>query len=143
MLAQDPIAKLRAAYRRWNDTKGQSVADWIDLMTDDVKVRSVADGAEGMRFSAPRDGKAAAREYFAVLATEWEMVYHAADEFIVDSDGERVVVFGRCAFKHRGTGKAVESPFAHRWRIRDGRIAEYFEIYDTAKAFAAARPDPA
>ncbi|HVL14517.1 MAG TPA: hypothetical protein VM529_18230, partial [Gemmata sp.] len=24
------------------------------------------------------------------------------------------------------------------WRLRDGRIAEYFEIYDTAKAFAAA-----
>ena len=141
MLAQDTIDKLKAAYRRWNDTRGQSIADWIDLMTDDVKLRSVADGAEGMKFSAARDGKDAAHGYFSALHEEWEMIHHTAEEFIVDAGGARVAVFGRCAYKNRKTGKTAESHFAHRWRFRDGRIAEYFEIYDTAKAFAAATPD--
>jgi ketosteroid isomerase-like protein len=142
MLAQDTIARLRDAYRRWNDTKGRSVEDWIGLMADDVKVRSVADGAEGMRFSAPRDGKAAATDYFSALAGEWEMIHHTAEEFIVDRDGGQVAVFGRVAFKCLRTGKVAESHVAHRWRFRDGLVTEYFEIYDTAKAFAAATPDP-
>jgi hypothetical protein len=51
MIAQDPIAKLRAAYRRWDETKGHSVEDWIAFLADDVKIRSVADG---MRFTALR-----------------------------------------------------------------------------------------
>jgi ketosteroid isomerase-like protein len=141
MLAQDVVAKLRAAYRRWDETKGHSVEDWIALMADDVKVRSVADGAPGMEFSAPRDGKDAARGYFSALAAEWEMIHHAAEEFIVDASGERVAVFGRCAFKCLRTGKVAESHVAHRWRFRDGLVTEYFEIYDTARAFAAATPD--
>jgi ketosteroid isomerase-like protein len=143
MLAHDLVAKLKAAYRRWSDTKGRSVEDWIDLMADDVKVRSVADGADGMKFSAPRDGKAAARGYFTTLADEWEMVHHTAEEFVVDREGDQVAVFGRVAFKCLRTGKVAESHIAHRWRFRGGLVVEYFEIYDTAKAFAAATPDPA
>ena len=143
MAAEELVAKLRAAYRRWDETKGRSVEDWIALMGDDVKIRSVADGADGMKFSAPRDGKAAARQYFSALAAEWEMIHHTAEEFIVDASGERIAVFGRVAFRCIRTGKVAESHIAHRWRFRDGLVAEYFEIYDTAKAFAAATPDPA
>jgi ketosteroid isomerase-like protein len=141
MGAQELVAKLRAAYQRWHDTRGQSVADWIDLMADDVKIRSVADGADGMKFSAPRDGKATAKDYFTALAGEWEMIHHTAEEFIADADGGQVAVFGRVAFKCLRTGKVAESHIAHRWRFRDGLVVEYFEIYDTAKAFAAATPD--
>jgi uncharacterized protein len=143
MAAEELVAKLRAAYQRWHDTRGQSVADWVALMAEDIQMRSVADGAEGKKFSSPRNGKAAAHGYFSALDEDWEMVYHAADEFIVDADGQRVAVFGRCAFKHRGTGKTAETPIIHRWRFRDGLVAEFFEYYDTAKAFAAATPDPA
>ncbi|HVL14516.1 MAG TPA: nuclear transport factor 2 family protein [Gemmata sp.] len=141
MAVEELVAKIRAAYKRWHDTRGHSVADWTDLMADDVKIRSVADGADGMKFSAPRDGIDAATGYFSALADEWEMIHHTVEELLVD--GDRVAAFGRCAFKNLRTGKTADTPFAHRWRLRDGRIAEYFEIYDTAKAFAAATPDPA
>jgi ketosteroid isomerase-like protein len=140
MAVPEIVETLRAAYRRWNDTRGQSVTEWFAMMADDVKLRSVADGAEGMEFSAPRDGKAALEGYFAALAADWEMVYHAADQFL--ADGDMIVVFGRCAFKHRRTGKTAETPLIHRWLFRDGLVAEFYEYYDTARAFAAATPDP-
>src|SRR5262245_60585938 len=140
MPAPVPIDKLRSAYRRWHDTRGQSADDWLEFMADDVRVRSLADGAAGMEFSAPRTGKAALAGYFSSLHAGWEMLYYAADEFV--ADGDRVVVFGRCAFRNRRTGKTAETPVIHRWRFRDGLAVEFSEFYDTARAFAAATPDP-
>lgn len=136
-----PIEKLRVAYRRWFDTRGGSADDWMELMADDVQLRSLAGGAAGMEFSAPRSGKAALAGYFSSLVADWEMLEHAAEEFVVD--GDRVAMFGRCEFRHRRTGKTARSPLIHRIVFRDGLIVEFSEFYDTAKAFAAATPDPA
>ena len=130
--------KLRQAYQVWHDTRGANGSVWLDLFADDVVLRSLADGASGMKFSAPRTGKAAAEHYLAELAREWEMEYFKTDDFI--ADGDRVAVVGRCAWRYRDTGKTAESPVVTIWRFRDGKVVEFMEFYDTAKAFAAARP---
>ncbi len=85
-----------------------------------------------------RRGRAAAEKYFAELARDWEMLFYEPHEFIVD--GDRVVMVGRCGWRHRGTGKAVESPIINLWRFRGDKAIEFFEFYDTAKALEAARP---
>ncbi|MBN9119642.1 MAG: nuclear transport factor 2 family protein [Planctomycetes bacterium] len=110
----------------------------MDLMADDIEMRSVADGAPGMEFSAPRKGKGTVQGYFTALAADWELIYYTVDEFLVD--GDRVATFGRCAFRNRKTGKTAETAVANRWRFRDGLAVEFYELYDTAKAFAAATP---
>ncbi len=135
------LEKLRYAYTAWHDTRGTSDDTWIALMADDIEMRSIADGAPGMDFSVPRKGKDAIRGYFTGLRADWEMIYYTFDEFVVD--GDRVVVFGRCAYRNRKTGKAAESVIVNRWRFRNDLAVEFFEFYDTAKAFAAAVPDPA
>jgi ketosteroid isomerase-like protein len=135
------VAKLKAADREWHDTRGASSAAWLALMADDIHMRSVADGAPGMEFSAPRKGKHTAHDYFAALAAEWEMVHHTAEVFV--ADGDRVAVFGKCAFRSRKTGKVAETAVANLWTFRDGLAVDYFELYDTARAFAAATPDAA
>ena len=132
------VDKLRAAYKAWHDTRGKSADVWLDLIADDVTLKSLADGAPEMEFSATRRGKDAVRAYFADLDKEWEMQFYHADEFV--AEGDRVVVIGRCGWKHKGTGKVAESPTFTYWKFRDGKAAEFFEFYDTAKAFAAARP---
>jgi ketosteroid isomerase-like protein len=141
VLKPDTLAKLQAAYREWHDTRGRSHATWIALMAEDVEMRSIADGSPGMEFSAPRKGRDAAHAYFSTLAADWEMVHFTPEEFIVD--GDRVVVFSNVEFRNRRTGKSAASPVVARWRFRDGEVVEYFEFYDTAKAFAAATPDRA
>jgi ketosteroid isomerase-like protein len=138
VLKPDTMEKLRAAYKAWHDTRGQSVAQWMELMADDVDMRSVADGAPGMEFSKSRKGKGTLHEYFSALAADWEMIHYTAEEFLVD--GDRVAVFGRCAFRNRKTGKVADTAVVNRWRFRDGLAVEYYELYDTAKAFAAATP---
>ena len=138
MLKPNTLEKLRAAYKAWHDTRGQSVAEWMNLMADDIEMRSLADGGPGMEFSKSRKGKDTLHEYFAGLAADWEMVHYTAEEFLVD--GDRVVVFSRCAYRNRKTGKTSETPTVTRWRFRDGLAVEFFELYDTASAFAAATP---
>jgi ketosteroid isomerase-like protein len=109
-------------------------------MADDIHMRSAADGAPGMEFSAPRKGKDTVQHYFSSLAADWEMIHYTPETFL--ADGDRVAVFGKCAYRNRKTGKTAETHVANLWRFRDGLAVEYFELYDTAKAFAAATPDP-
>jgi ketosteroid isomerase-like protein len=133
------LEKLKAAHKEWNDTRGRSVAAWLALLAEDIHLRSVADGAPGMEFSAPRKGIEAARGYFSALHADWEMIFHEANRFIVD--GDHVVVIGACAWRYRPTGKTVESPIVQHWEFRAGLAVNYFEFYDTAKALAATIPD--
>jgi uncharacterized protein len=141
VVTPDLLEKLRAAYKQWHDSLGQNTSAWLDLMSEHVKLRSIADGGAGMEFSAPRDGKAAVRAYFAALAEDWEMVHYTPEEFL--TDGAQVAVFGCCSFRNRRTGKTVESPVIHRWKFSGGLATDCYEFYDTAKTFAAATPDPA
>jgi ketosteroid isomerase-like protein len=133
------LDRLRAAHREWHDTRGHSVETWLALMGQDICLHSVADGAPGMEFSAPRKGLQDARGYFSALQADWEMIFHRVDQFLVD--GDHVVVFGACAWRYRPTGKTVETPIVQHWQFRDGLAVEYFEFYDTAKAIAATRPE--
>ena len=133
------VANLRHAYKQWHDTRGGSVQTWLDLMADDVRMRSITDGAGGMEFTKANAGKAAVVAYFDGLAADWEMIHFNADEFI--AQGDRVVVLSVVAFRHRKTGKVAESPKADVFRFRDGQVVEFFEFFDTAAALAATRPD--
>src|SRR5262249_18602389 len=90
-------------------------------------------------FTKENNGKAEVVRYFAGLAADWEMIHFTATEFI--AQGDRVVVLSTMEFRHRTTGKVIESPKADVFRFRDGLIAECFEFFDTAKAPAATRPD--
>ena len=135
----DNVSKLRKAYQLWHDTRGGSADYWLGLMADDVKMRSITDGAPEMAFTRATHGKEDAVHSFTGLAADWEMIHFTAEEFI--AQGDRVVVLSRVAFRHRRTGKVAESPKADVFRFRDGLIVEFHDFFDTARAFAAARPD--
>lgn len=133
---QQNVASLRAAYQFWHDTRGASVDRWLEIMADDVVVYSLGTTASGLDFSKGMKGKENVRAYFEGLTTEWEMMHYAVDDYI--ADGDRVVMVGRCAFRSRRTGQAVESPKADVFRFRDGLIVEVREFFDSARAQAAA-----
>lgn len=59
----------------------------------------------------------------------------------MDNIEKLVVVRSRFAFRNKQTGKSFESPKADFVRFRDGKIVEFFEFYDTAKAVAASTLD--
>ncbi len=78
------------------------------------------------------------RGYFQGLGADWEMVYYNADEFV--AQGDRVVMIGSCSWRHRATGNVIDTPKVDIFRLRGGKIAAFFELYDTAKVTAAAAP---
>ena len=130
------VAALKDAYRQWHETKGGSVAHWLALMADDVKFHSLADGAKAMEFTHASNCKDDVKRYFAGLTGDWEMIFYVIDEYI--AQGDRVVALGRCSFKHRKTGKILETAKADFHKFRGDKICEFFEFYDTAKAIGAA-----
>jgi uncharacterized protein len=131
------VATLKNAYQRWHDSKAGSVDHWLSLMSDDIKFRSLAAGAREMQFTRPSINKEEVKDYFTGLTNEWEMNYYRVDEYI--AQGDRVVALSHVSFKHKKTGKTLETPKADIHKFRDGKICEFFEFYDTATALAAAK----
>ena len=132
------VAKLKAAYRQWHESKGSSVKAWLDIMTDDVKCYSLAAGAPGAEFTAAIKSKKDFERYFRGLLADWEMLHYSTDHFV--SEGESVAVRGSTAWRNRKTGRAVDTPKADFWTFRDGKVVEFHEFYDTAALIAAAAP---
>jgi ketosteroid isomerase-like protein len=129
------VTALKHAYRRWHDTKGGSVDDWMKLLADDINFNSIAQGAPHVAYMMAYDKKQMLRDYFDGLAKNWSMDHFTMEEFI--SQGDVVVVRGNCAWKNKQTGKTCETPKIDYWRFRDGKVVEYFEYYDTAAVQAA------
>jgi len=137
MIEDENVKLLREVYQSWNDSKANSVAQWMNLLADQVEWHSIADGAPGMEFSRGCCSRDEVAHYFNELGSEWEMIHYTVDEFI--AQGDRVVMIGSCGWKNKRTAKEVETPKADILRLKDSKIVEFYEFYDTAKALAASR----
>jgi uncharacterized protein len=134
----DNVAILRDAYRRWSDQKGQDLNAMMDIVADDVSLRSLADGAPDVGFTKRRSGKAEVLGYLQGLTSGWEMLSFDVDEYV--AQGDRVVAIGRTAWRNKKTGKVADTPKIDLWRFRNGKAVEFAEFYDTANVLAAAQP---
>lgn len=131
------VARLKDAYRHWHDTKGASTERWLSLVDDTLSLRSLADGAPGMEFTAGGRTRADMAAYLEQLVADWEMITYEVHEYIAQDD--RVVAIGHCAWRHKRTGKTVDTPKVDIWQFKDGKAVEFFELYDTARTIAAAQ----
>jgi uncharacterized protein len=129
---------LRRAYNEWHASKAGSVDSWVAIVAPSISLRSLADGAQEVAFTKPRNGKEAFLEYLRGLTTDWEMLSYTVSEFIAKDD--RVVAVGQTSWRNKRTGKTFDTPKIDLWRMRDGKAVEFAEYYDTAKIFAAAQP---
>jgi len=130
------VELLKDAYGRWHESKGASVDHWMTIVADDVRFGSLAQAAPVMSFACNYDSRESLRGYFDGLLSDWEMIHYTVDEFV--AQGDAVFMRGSTAWRHKRTGKAVETPKIDFWRFRDGEAVEYYEYYDTARVLAAA-----
>jgi ketosteroid isomerase-like protein len=63
------------------------------------------------------------------IGRDWEGFSATPEEFLVD--GNRVVTFGIYAGVAKATNKPMRAPFAHRWQVRDDKIARFDMYTDT------------
>ena len=137
MSTQDEdLERIRAAYQAWHDTRGLSSKHWLELMSPNVRFRSLAAGAPGLEFTSDCACTSDVERYFGTLQQDWTMEHYTVDELF--GSGDRVVMLGRMAWTHKRTGKRIDTPKADFLRMKDGKVVEFFEFYDTARAMAAA-----
>lgn len=132
-------ALLEELYGIWSGSKAGSADDFMAHIADDVTWRSLAEGAPGMEFSACRNCKSDVTRYFTELIQDWSMDFFDVERMV--AQGDRVVVLSKAGWTNKQTGKSVVTPKADVFSIRNGKITEFFEYYDTAAALGATRAD--
>lgn len=132
------LDRLKAAYKAWHDSKGMSQQSWLDVMSDNVAIRSTGAPVQALAFAGQRHTKQGAVAYMTSLLGTWSMVHWTPETFV--ESGDRIAVFATCAWTCKATGKTAEVRIAHLWQFQDGKIASLDEIFDTAAAIAAATP---
>ena len=137
ILQQSPVSRLERAYDAWSKSKGADHG-WLDLLADDVEMRSVLAPELPDDFAAPpRRGRAAAMEYVQTLGRDWEMLDFTPERFI--DGGDDVVMVGRCAWRNRATGRIVDTPKVDVWHFEGGSAVSFLEMFDSL-AFMRAIP---
>jgi ketosteroid isomerase-like protein len=132
------VERLKAAYKAWHDTKGEDASVWLGLMEDDFRLVSMGQEAQGLAFAKERNSRQEAVGYLTGLLKEWRMVHWTPETFVCE--GDRIAMFGRCAWANRATGKSAACRIAHLWTFRNGKAIELTEVFDSARAAAAATP---
>jgi ketosteroid isomerase-like protein len=136
-LDQSPVQRLRKAYSAWSESRGTDYR-WLDLLADDVEMRSVLTPELPDDFAAPpRRGRAGAMEYVQTLGRDWEMIEFVCEHFV--DGGDDVVMVGRCAWRNRATGRIVDTPKVDVWHFEDGSAVSFLEMFDSL-AFMRAIP---
>lgn len=137
-MANANLEKLQQAYRRWSKSNGSDTQCWLDILANYVVFHSMGDGNPVLAFARTRHSKQEMADYFTKLATDWTMVYWSPETFVHEND--KVAIFGVCSWRKKATGKIAECRVAHLAKFHEGRIIEFTEIFDSARALAAAKP---
>jgi ketosteroid isomerase-like protein len=128
---------LKAAYRRWHDSKGHSSDEWLKICADNIVFGSLAQGQPaGARYLTTYSSRDALKDYFGGLARDWDMIEYIPEHYV--AQGDRVVMLGRCAWRNKKSGKVVTTPKCDAWRFANGKAVEFYEYFDTAQVHAAA-----
>ncbi len=98
--------------------------------------------AETLPYGGVHHGpEAVMQQIFAALGQDWSD--YAAEPLRFIDGGDHVVVLGEYRGVHNLSGGTLQAPFAHVWRMADGRLVEFHQFTDTARwLFAAGLAEP-
>ncbi len=128
----DLVGKIKEIYSAFG--RGD-IAAILENATDDVSWEFEAPAV--LTWGGLRHGKAEAAGFFSALAAEQSDPVLKMTEFF--ASGDAVAAFGRYDATVRATGTRVSTPVAHYFKFRDGKIARYINIINTAAFVEAAR----
>ena len=131
-MSQENVERVRAVYEAIN--RGDP-APLLEIMEPDIEWIE-PDGAPGVGGLSPGSGIFRGREevvrgVFDLLAGRlWDNFRVEPDELV--DGGEYVVAMGHLRATVPGSDRPAETPFAHVWRLRDGRCFWWRCYEDTA-----------
>jgi ketosteroid isomerase-like protein len=99
----------------------------LGFLAADVRWTEAAGGPYGGVSIGP---EAVLNDVFMKLGGEWDGYAAVPREFI--ADGATVVVLGEYSGTYKATGKSFKAPFAHVWKLKDGKATSFEQYTDTA-----------
>lgn len=96
----------------------------------DADVTWVTPGPPDLPTGGRRQGHDQVMEFFGALAAAMDILRFTPQDFFVR--GDTVVVFGDEEARIKATGRTIVNRWVQRFTIRDGKIAAFEEILDTA-----------
>ncbi|MEQ1950527.1 nuclear transport factor 2 family protein [Mesorhizobium sp. CN2-181] len=133
------LTNLKAAYAAWGKSKlTANVSQLEALMAENFRIASVEQATPGLEFAMGRMEKSASVAYLNGIFDEWEMVHFTPETYV--EQGDKIAMFGKCAYKHKITGRKAECRISNLWEFKDGKAVSMIDLFDSAKAVAAATP---
>ena len=100
----------------------------LDLLTDDVEW--TFQGPSVIPFAGTRRGREGVAEFFSLVGGNLEFEQFEPRAFV--AQGDTVVVLGFERSLTKPTGRTFEQEWAHVYKLRDGKVAEFLALEDTA-----------
>ena len=98
----------------------------LGALRPDVRWVEASGGPYGGVYTGPQ---AVMESVFMKLGGEWEGFSAVPAEFVANDDV--VVALGEYSATFKATGKPFRAPFAHVWRLQDGKVAAFEQYTDT------------
>ncbi|WP_412063354.1 nuclear transport factor 2 family protein [Rubrivirga sp. IMCC45206] len=124
MSNRDLIESLYAAFGR-GDVPGVFATMQPDVVWNEAPGTPYADGNPYVGPQAIGEG------VFGRIMADYDGFQATPAQLVVD--GDTVVSLGAYTGTRKGTGVALDAPFAHHWTIRDGKISAFQQYTDTAQ----------
>jgi ketosteroid isomerase-like protein len=100
----------------------------LDLLTDDVEW--TFQGPSSIPFAGTRHGREGVAGFFSLVGENLEFQEFEPREFV--AQGDMVVVLGFERSLVKPTGRTFEQEWAHVYTLRDGKVATFLALEDTA-----------
>jgi len=130
MSEQDNIAVAQQAY---NNFKTGNISGLLDLLSDDITWQLPE--VKNVPFGGRRTGRAAVGEFFALVAGNQDVIEFEPREFV--AQGDKVVSLGDYKWRVKATTREFGCDFVHIFTVRNGKVTDFREHFDTAVVAAA------
>jgi len=131
---QENTEILKNAMSAWDACKGGNYGCWLDVTSEDMQLRSLAQGEHGLDFTRKAQTRDDFLRYMDGLTSSHDMNFYRADTFV--AEGDMVVAIGATSWTTKATGKVFDTPYVLVARFQGGKIVELSEYYDTAQVAA-------
>ena len=105
-------------------------------LADDVVWET--EGPAIISFTGTRHGIAETKGFFDAIGKDHLNPVLTMTDFV--GSGDTVAAIGRYEATMKATGKRVNSPVAHYWKFRDGKVARYTGFLNTAAVVEGLQP---
>lgn len=104
----------------------------VSLFDDEASYNSVA-RCDDFSFAGPCHGRRAVLDNIARIHADYDLEKYAINRMIAQDD--LVAVHADVGFRYKSTGNLVAIDKVDLFRMRDGKIIEFNEFFDTASAY--------